>query len=152
VRRKRWLGVPRILWKYILKMRRNPFVDRFITSMIFIFIHSLKYINIFLILYTKCARKCLYVLQCPANQKSLRTTGTSISGFNSDNACYHSVQNLSSSRLSRIVKIKIYKTIILPGVLYGCETWSLILREEHRLRVFEKRALRGICDRSGVKW
>jgi hypothetical protein len=40
------------------------------------------------------------------------------------------------------LKIKIYKTVILPVVLYGCETWSLTLREEHRLRVFENRALR----------
>jgi hypothetical protein len=40
------------------------------------------------------------------------------------------------------LKIRIYKTIILPVVLYGCETWSLILREEHRLRVFENRVLR----------
>jgi hypothetical protein len=39
-----------------------------------LFIHSLKHINIFLILYMKCARKCLYVLKCAANQKSLRTT------------------------------------------------------------------------------
>jgi hypothetical protein len=39
------------------------------------------------------------------------------------------------------VKFKIYKTIILPVVLYGCETWSLTLREEHRLRVFENRVL-----------
>jgi hypothetical protein len=59
--------------------------------------------------------------------------------------CYHAVQNLLSSRLlSRNVKIKIYKTIILPAVLYGCETWSLTLREEHRLRVFENRVLRRI--------
>jgi hypothetical protein len=42
------------------------------------------------------------------------------------------------------VKIKIYKTIILPVVLYGCETWSLTLREELRLRVFENRKLRRI--------
>jgi hypothetical protein len=42
------------------------------------------------------------------------------------------------------VKIKIYKTIILPVVLYGCETWSLTLREEHRLSVFENRVLRRI--------
>jgi hypothetical protein len=42
------------------------------------------------------------------------------------------------------VKIKIYKTIILPVVLYGCETLSLTLREEHRLRVFENRVLRRI--------
>jgi hypothetical protein len=46
--------------------------------------------------------------------------------------------------LSRNVKVKIYKTIILPVVLYGCETWSVTLREEHRLRVFENRVLRGI--------
>ena len=45
------------------------------------------------------------------------------------NACYYSVQNiLSSSLLSKNVKIKIYRTIILPVVLYGCETWSLTLR------------------------
>jgi hypothetical protein len=63
--------------------------------------------------------------------------------LNSDNACYHSFQNLLSSRLpSKNIKIRIYKSIILPVVLYGCETWSLTLREEHRLRVFENRVLR----------
>src|SRR5215469_2692621 len=47
------------------------------------------------------------------------------------NACYYSVQNiLSSSLLSKTLKIKIYRTLILPVVLYGCETWSLTLREE----------------------
>jgi hypothetical protein len=67
------------------------------------------------------------------------------SRLNSGNACYHSVQSLLSSRLlSRNVKVKIYKTIILPVVLYGCETWSLTLREEHRLRVFENGVLRRI--------
>jgi hypothetical protein len=65
--------------------------------------------------------------------------------LNSGNACYHSVQNLLSSRLlSKNVKIIIYKTIILPLVLYGRETWSLTLSEEHRLRVFENRVLRKI--------
>ena len=60
----------------------------------------------------------------------------------SGNACYYSVQNLLSSRLlSRNLKSKIYRTIILPVVLYGCETWSLTLREERRLRVFENRVL-----------
>jgi hypothetical protein len=49
---------------------------------------------------------------------------------------------LSSLLLSRNVKVKIYKTIILPVVLYGCETLSLKLREEHRLRVFENWVLR----------
>jgi hypothetical protein len=51
---------------------------------------------------------------------------------------------LSSRLLSRNVKVKIYKIIILPLVLYGCEIWSLTLREEHRLRVFENRVLRRI--------
>jgi hypothetical protein len=51
---------------------------------------------------------------------------------------------LSSRLLSRNIKVKIYKTIILPVVLYVCETWSLTLREEHRLRVFENRVLRRI--------
>jgi hypothetical protein len=72
--------------------------------------------------------------------------------LNSGNACYHSVQNLLSSRLpSKNTKIRIYKTIILPVVLYGCETWSLTLREEHRLRVFEKRVLRRIFGRREMK-
>jgi len=57
------------------------------------------------------------------------------SRLKSMNACYHSVQNLlSSSLLSK--NLKIYRTIILPVVLYGCETRSLTLREERRLRVF----------------
>ena len=56
-----------------------------------------------------------------------------------------SVQNLlSSSLLSKTLKIKTYRTIILPVVLYGCETWSLTVREERRLRVFENRALRRV--------
>jgi hypothetical protein len=67
------------------------------------------------------------------------------SRLNSGNACYHLVQSLLSSRLlSRNVKVKIYKTIFLPVVLYGCETWSLTLREEHGLRVFWNRVLRRI--------
>jgi UDP-galactopyranose mutase len=58
------------------------------------------------------------------------------SRLNSGNVCYYSVQNLLSSRLiSKYLKIKIYKTVILPVVLYGCETSSLTLEEEHRLRV-----------------
>jgi hypothetical protein len=46
--------------------------------------------------------------------------------------------------LSRNVNVKIYKTIITPVVLYGCETWALILREGHRLRIFQNRVLRRI--------
>ena len=67
------------------------------------------------------------------------------SRLKSGNSCYHSVQNLLSSRLlSKNLKIKIYRTIMLPVVLYGCETWSLTLREERKLRVFENKVLRRI--------
>jgi hypothetical protein len=67
------------------------------------------------------------------------------SRLKSGNVCYYSAQNLSSSRLiSRNLKIKIYKTVILPVVLYGCETWSLTLKEEQRLRVLENLVLRRI--------
>ena len=79
------------------------------------------------------------------------------SRLRSGNACYHSVQNLLSSRLlSKNLKIKIYRTIILPVVLYGCETWSLTLREERKLRVFENMVLRRIFgpkrDEVMVEW
>src|SRR5215472_9585799 len=61
------------------------------------------------------------------------------------NSCYHLVQNLLSSRLlSKNTKIRVYRTVVLHVVLYGCETWSLTLREEQRLRVFENRVLRRI--------
>jgi hypothetical protein len=81
----------------------------------------------------------------------LRTTLTNqncihekiMSRLKSGNACYHLVQNLlSSSLLSKNIKIKIHRNIILPVILYGCETWSLTLREECRLKVFKKRVLR----------
>jgi hypothetical protein len=63
----------------------------------------------------------------------------------SGNGRYNSVQDLlSSSLLSKNTKIKIHRIIIFPVVLYGCETWSLTLREEHRLRVFENWVLRRI--------
>jgi len=65
------------------------------------------------------------------------------SRLKSGNVCYHSVENLLSSRLlPKNLKIKIYRTIILPVVLYGCETWSLTLQEERKLRVFENMVLR----------
>jgi len=61
------------------------------------------------------------------------------------NTCYHSVQNIMSScLLSQNIQIKTHRTIILPVVLYMCETWSLTVREEGRLRVFENRVLRRI--------
>jgi hypothetical protein len=67
------------------------------------------------------------------------------SRVNPGNDCYYSVQNLLSYCLTtKNLKIKIYRTVILPVVLYGCETWSLTLREEHSLRVFENRVLRRI--------
>jgi hypothetical protein len=65
--------------------------------------------------------------------------------LNSGNACYHSVQNLLSSHLlPKNLKIRICKTIVLSVILYGCETWSLTLKEEHRLRGFENRVLKRI--------
>jgi hypothetical protein len=74
------------------------------------------------------------------------------SRLNSGNACCRSVQSLLSSRLlSRNVKVKTYKTKILRVVWYGCKTWSLTLREEHRLRVFENRVLRKIFRPKGMK-
>jgi len=61
------------------------------------------------------------------------------------NACYYSVQNLFSSRLlTKNLKIKINRTIILRVVVYGCEMWSLKLREERKQRVFENMVLRRI--------
>jgi hypothetical protein len=65
--------------------------------------------------------------------------------LNAGNACYHSVQNLlASCLLSKSIKIRIYRCIILPVVLCGCETWSLTLREEHKLGVFKMKVLRKI--------
>jgi hypothetical protein len=70
------------------------------------------------------------------------------SRLKSENACYHSVQDLlSSSLLSKNTKIKIYRSISLPVVLYG--SWSLTLREEHKLTVFENRVLRRIFGPKG---
>jgi hypothetical protein len=63
---------------------------------------------------------------------------------NLGNACDYSVQVLSFHLLCRSIKVNIFRVIILPLVLYGCETWSVTLREEHRLRVFENRVLRRI--------
>jgi len=67
------------------------------------------------------------------------------SRLKSGNVCCHSVHDLlSSSLLSKNLKNKIYKTIIFTVVLYGCETWSLTLREKHKMRVLENRVLRRI--------
>ena len=65
--------------------------------------------------------------------------------INMGNACYYTLEKiLSSHLLSKKLKVNTYKTIILPVMLYGCETRSLTLREEHRLSVFENKVLRKI--------
>ena len=70
------------------------------------------------------------------NENSIQEEINSI--LMSGNASYHSVENLlSSSLVSRNLKIKIYRTIIIPVVLYGCETWSLTVREEGKVSVSE---------------
>ncbi|KAJ4449155.1 hypothetical protein ANN_00551 [Periplaneta americana] len=92
--------------------------------------------------------------------KYLGTTVTNINDtpeeikrrINMGNACYYSVEKLSSSSLlSKNLKVIIYKTIILPVVLYGCETWTFTLREEQRLRVFENKVLRKFLRLRGMK-
>ncbi|KAJ4444537.1 hypothetical protein ANN_06332 [Periplaneta americana] len=72
--------------------------------------------------------------------------------LNMGNACYYSVEKLlSSSLLSKNLKVRIYKTVILPVVVYGCETWTLTLREGQRLRVFENKSLRKYLGLRGIK-
>jgi hypothetical protein len=66
------------------------------------------------------------------------------SRLKSGNACYHSVQNFCLPGCYPKHKVRVYRTIILPVVLYGCETWSVTLREEQRLRVLENSVLRRI--------
>jgi hypothetical protein len=101
-------------------------------------------------------RSCENVVQCIY----LKTTVTNQNLIQKEierrldlgNACYHSVQKLlSSPLLSTNVKIRIHNTIVLPVVLYGHETWSLALREEHRLRVFENRLLRILGQNSTMR-
>ena len=77
------------------------------------------------------------------NQNSIQEEYTR--RLKSGNACYHSVQNLLTSNMqSKTIKIKIYRNIILPVVMYEYETWSLTLMEERGVRVFENRVLRKI--------
>ena len=81
-----------------------------------------------------------YLGKILANQNSIQEEIKS--RLKSGNACCYLVQNiLCCGLLSKNIKIKIYRNVILPVVLYGCETWSLILREESRLRLFENRVL-----------
>jgi hypothetical protein len=77
------------------------------------------------------------------HQNSIQEEFKSI--LKSGNACYHSVQNLfSSNLLSKNIKNKIHRIIILPVIVYGCETWSLSLTDESMLKVSEHRVLRRI--------
>ena len=97
-----------------------------------------KYFPIYFIFITF---HCEYLGTTITNQNSIQEEIKS--RLKSGNARCHSVQYLlSSSLLSKNLKIRIHKTLILPVVLYGCETWSLTLREECKLRVFENRMLR----------
>jgi hypothetical protein len=114
----------------------------------FYFYRSINFISF--LLFSFDILLCLYF----ENVAQFRYFGTTITDqnliqeeikrrLNSGNACYHLVQNpLSSRLLSKNIKIRIYKAIILSLVLYGCETLSLTLTEEHRLSVFEKRLLK----------
>jgi len=98
---------------------------------------------------------CDYSVELPLGRIVLGSmcVGEIKSRLKSGNACCHSVQNLlSSSLLTKNINIKIYRDIILPVVLYGCETWSLTFREERRLRVFENRVLRRIFGPKMDEW
>ena len=66
--------------------------------------------------------------------------------------CYSLEKILSSHLLSKKLKLNTYKTIILRVVLYGCETWSLTLREEHRLRLFENKVFGAKRDKITGEW
>jgi hypothetical protein len=84
-----------------------------------------------------------YLATTSTNQNSIQEEIKS--RLKSRNACYHAVQNLLfSSLLSKNLKIKMYITITVLVVVYGGETWSLTLRGECRLRVFENRVVRRI--------
>jgi len=86
-----------------------------------------------------------YLGTTPTNQNSIPEEIKS--RLRSGNACYHSVQNLLSSRLlSKNLKTRLYRTTNLPVVLYGCETWSPTLREKMKLKVCENMVLRRIFE------
>jgi len=96
-----------------------------------------------LVLYLKTFRltRPLKVGTILTNQNSIQEEIKS--RLKSENACFHSVHNpLSSNSLTRNIKMKIYGNIISPVGLYGCQAFSLTMRKEHRLRVFENRVLR----------
>ena len=72
------------------------------------------------------------------------------SRLNTGNAC-HIQCRMSSSLHSKHINVKIHRIVILPVVLYGCETWSFFLREERRMRVFENRVLRNVVGLRGTR-
>ncbi|KAJ4441567.1 hypothetical protein ANN_11423 [Periplaneta americana] len=103
----------------------------------------------------KVRHKLEQVLQRNVGLKDLRTASDILAGKNTDLQCNIPVQLVSKLKyapvtsvdvdlLSKNLKVRIYKTVILPVLLYGYETWTLTLREEHRLRVFENKVLRKI--------
>ena len=122
-----------------------------------LYIYCIYTVNI-VVIYFACGRIHSMKIDISSNERvedfkylgTTLTNQTSIqeemkSRLKSGNACYYSMQNLLSSRLlSKNLKTKIYRTIILPVVLYGRETWSLTLSEERRLSEFENRVLRRI--------
>jgi len=106
-------------------------------------IHSVRMENITF----ERVEEFIYLGTTLTNQSSI--TEEIKSRLKSGNACYYSVQKLLSSRLlSKNLKIKIYRNIFLP-VFYRCESWSLTLREERKLRLFENKVLRRIF---GPRW
>ena len=89
------------------------------------------------------AKEFKYLGKTLTNQNSMQEEITS--RMKSGKACNHSVKNLlSPSLLSKNLKMNIYRTIVLPVMVCGCEAWSLTLREERRVRVFEKKVVRRI--------
>ena len=89
--------------------------------------------------FTKCGKVQISVTNTNDIREEIKRT------INKGNACYYSLQKILSSRLlSKKLKVKTYKTVIPPVVLYGCETSSLTMREELRLRVLENKVLRKI--------
>jgi hypothetical protein len=101
--------------------------------------HSIKTVN----RSFECVAKFKYLGTTLTDQKCMHKEIKS--RLNSGNASYHLVQSLLSSHLLyRNVKIKVYKTLILPVVFHGCVKLISHTKEEHRLRVFEKRVLRRI--------